>query len=37
MDTVAQWAILFLGPAAVWIMGRSGKSRRWGYVIGMAA
>lgn len=36
LDTIAQYAIMVLGPAAVWGVGWKNQYRRWGYIIGLA-
>lgn len=35
IDTISQYAIMLLGPAAIWVVGWRGKYRRWGYIIGI--
>jgi hypothetical protein len=34
LDQIAQWMILILGPAAVFVVGWKSEKRRWGYIIG---
>lgn len=35
IDQVAQYVILVLGPAAVFLVGSKGKLRKWGYLVGL--
>jgi hypothetical protein len=35
LDIISQYIIMVLGPTAVWVVGWSGRHRRWGYIIGL--
>jgi len=35
LDQISQYAIMILGPLAVWVVGWKSKHRRWGYAIGL--
>ena len=35
IDIASQYAIMVLGPLAVWMVGWKNKYRKWGYLVGI--